>query len=446
MSHSGRYTEYIADLRKVFDDKLFKFLDSIGTRNLISQDAFVNKQLTNQGNCFVSHDGKELNLDYVLTYIKRKMNEVIKDINHYFYKSNPSKNDTKLTLLLQKIIRLVYFLESINEHNVKDKLCIDLKETLIYLFSGETSQNFYAEKLSKFLRLDTKYIYENVFESSTNTGVRDLAIRSDVSNYFTKRDQVIEKFNDLFSDIRCKVGAIVNLDAVLKVKLSESQRYIQTELQHRVQKAFNDYSKEEIKKDIDYGLLCKHKGEINELFNRLKTFHYNIRNNFSSSSFNDGEFYKDFNDKMHYMRNRMTETMNATSMFNQAMPLDPHNVPMYNNHMAGNTNPNSVPCNHLSGNPHNSHNYQGNFFTPGSTIHLEKRKNYTPDDLFFHEKFNQIDIHHAKDEIKKMINVREADYGMDPNIARVYQDICSSFFNHQFINNINFSLKNWEYI
>ena len=166
MSHSGRYTEYIADLRKVFDDKLFKFLDSIGTRNLISQDAFVNKQLTNQGNCFVSHDGKELNLDYVLTYIKRKMNEVIKDINHYFYKSNPSKNDTKLTLLLQKIIRLVYFLESINEHNVKDKLCIDLKETLIYLFSGETSQNFYAEKLSKFLRLDTKYIYENVFESS----------------------------------------------------------------------------------------------------------------------------------------------------------------------------------------------------------------------------------------------------------------------------------------
>lgn len=441
LQHSGRYAEYIADLRKIFDDKLFRFLDSIGTRNLLSQDAFICKHLTHTGDVYISGDGKELNLDYILTYIKKKMNYVIKDVNHYFYKSNPSKNDTRLALLLQKIIRLVYFIESINEFNVKDKLCVDLKEVLIYIFSGETSQNFYAEKLSRFLRLDSKYIYENVFESSTNTGVRDLAIRSDVANYFVKRDQVIEKFNSLFYDIRCKVGAIVNLDSLLKVKLSESQRLIQTELQHRVQKAFNDYSKEEIKKDIDYGLLCKHKGEINELFNRLKTFHYNIRNNFSSSSFNDDSFYKDYNEKMHYMRNRMTEQMNPDTMAYNMMTGQAHH-----NTMTGSINPNTMAFNTMTGSTSTQFNFHGNYFNPGSTANFQRKANYTPDDLFFHQKFTQIDIKNAKEQIQKMIEVKEPTIGMDPNVARLYQDVCSSFFNHQFVNNINFSLKNWEYL
>jgi hypothetical protein len=73
-------------------------------------------------------EGTDINLEIILIRIKEKMGTCVRDINELFYNRETGENDSKLCVLMGKVLRLVSYLESTNEGNVLGRVAVDLKE------------------------------------------------------------------------------------------------------------------------------------------------------------------------------------------------------------------------------------------------------------------------------------------------------------------------------
>lgn len=127
LTDAGKYPLYLSDLRNQFDAKVFSFLETIKMNNLISSRAVLttNFNAPQNFNQKTATSDKELNLEYLVGYIRTKMGQHIKDINQYFFKANPSQNDTKLCGLLHKLLKLISYFEGTNEQNVINRVTLD---------------------------------------------------------------------------------------------------------------------------------------------------------------------------------------------------------------------------------------------------------------------------------------------------------------------------------
>lgn len=328
-----------------------------------------------------------------MTYIKEKIGKSIKDIYQYFYKSKTGPNDTKLCLLLQKILRLCSYIEGTTELNVMNRVSLDMVQIVSFLFSNE-DRKVLNEKVAKFLKLDYRYIYENVLENKT-TNVEN--VRSEEAlRYFSSRDKLIERFNEVFNDLGR--GSVINLDALLRLKLARSKREIGYELQHQLQKSFNEYTKDESKDDL-YKRIDDKKNYIQNQFGKIRTFHNHLRNSFVAKF----------------------EDLKAENY-----PLEYANYSMMNGNRSGMMNSNSSAMHY-------------------SRIYESHNKPLNKDDLDFHDELKKIDYDNSKANIEKLIDKERPQICMDPEVSRVYQDICSSVFSTQKIGHLQLTLSNLDY-
>jgi len=131
---------------------------------------------------------------------------------------------------LSKVLRLTSYIENTNEGNVANRVILDYKEICLYLFSDDFANDPKLEKISKFLKLDNRKIYEHVLEN--NTSATENAYLSDGLNYMTNRDSLISRFNLCYEQFANKKGVMINLEALLRVKLVRARMDIETELNY----------------------------------------------------------------------------------------------------------------------------------------------------------------------------------------------------------------------
>ena len=111
-----------------------------------------------------------MDIDEILNYIKQKFLIYKEDLNKLFLKSKIGKYDEKLIKLLQQIYKTLKYLEDTNSNNALDRLCVDLKQLFITSLEKDISRNepesidLVYENPKKYIKLDLKYIYEEILQ------------------------------------------------------------------------------------------------------------------------------------------------------------------------------------------------------------------------------------------------------------------------------------------
>jgi rRNA maturation protein Rpf1 len=63
----------------------------------------------------------------------------------------------------------------------------------------------------------------------------------------------------------------------------------------------------------------------------------------------------------------------------------------------------------------------------------------------FYREIQNFQLKNPNEDISKLIDKDRPQVCMDPEVSRVYQDICSSCFNQDIIQNLQFTLNNLDY-
>ena len=388
---------FIVELKKSFEGKLNKFLDTLqdGSPNTSLYVLKANILSFTDNKYMSSHmmrnESKQLNLEFISTYIKQKISTCVRDINSSFYQKNPTKYDPKLCSLLNKVIKLLNYLgRDVDMYNISDRFMLDLKEILVYLLSTQNYENFYsAHKLGKFVKLNSVHIRQNILSDE------------DFGSNIYARDDFIDMMNQIAQSHSNNSNSFphVNVDTILRVKVAENlkeinEKYLST-LQKSFTQSFNTSTSDNYIKS-SFNLLNVDKKDISVKYEKLKDFHDNLKNC--------------------YLKGVISKTENSEFQ-------------NYNSYQK----PKSV---------------YGNFITPASTIKNTPNKERTPNQFGLDFKENFSNAYKANDSskyIKEILERTGPDVNADPEVSRVYQDICSSYFNSRYLQNMRSTLDNLDY-
>jgi hypothetical protein len=347
-------------------------------------------------------------LELILIRVKEKMGNCVKDINELFYNRETSENDSKLCVLMQKILRLVSYLESTNEGNVLGRVAVDLKELCVFLFSPEKEEkSFFGEKVGRFLKLDNRQIYENILQNLGRAmpGQEHSEILMD--SFGNKRDQVIDKFNHFYQENIFGRNLAINSEALLRKKLSRCKNEILVEIRSHMDAGFkkcdgvgeNNYK-------YEFSDLDRKKSAMLEKFGKLKTLHNHLKNSF------------------HWK-------------------LD-------------NTRPNDSPYlnNFYSMSHVNSKYLYGNFLGPNLAASMPQPGLPTPDQIFHEDaSFYLEKLSSTKPDNNNTLESKISDFvdkprpipAMDAEVSRVYNDILYDKFNPTKVRDLELNLTDLEY-
>lgn len=241
------------------------------------------------------------------------------------------------------------------------------------------------------------------------THTTDNAYLSDGLNYMTNRDSLINKFNLCYEQFANKKGVMINLEALLRVKLVRGRNDIEVELNHFLSKSFHHFSTKDTK-DHSFSSLDKKKMELLDRFARLRSFHHNLKFSYDVK----------------------LESIKSDVHLNQYHDF-PKNIDFYN-----------------QAHPERLHPYASvfqNYYKKGEQrLHVNDHI-LTNDQFNFYKEIRDIQNNERgiAEGVKRLIDKRPLDVEKDPVVSKVYQDICGNYLTPSRVSTLDFNLDNYDY-